>query len=734
MTSNAFATTVLLQAALGYAAGGWFVFPCNAAKAPLIRGGFKSATLDEQTITGWWGRWPNAAIGISAGPSHLLVFDADKKHGTDGVMFFEEFCREREIELAGAFITATPSGGRHYIYCYDHSINPISSSVGRVAPGVDVRGEGGYIIVPPSVISTGSYECLSEWSGSPITAPLELVQLAANVRNGTDSEDKKRSNASGCLMYQMRSVASTPEGGRNDQLNRAAFILSPQIVYGYLAEDEVVEGLTSAALEAGLTLEETQRTIQSGLQAGYRLSQHAAPSESIDDIICTDLGNSRLLVQKHGMEFRYCQKLGGWLVWDGSRWVPDAGHKLMQCAKEVALSLARKGEEAGLIGLEKWGRSSQSRARLEAMISLATSEPGIAIPPERFDDVDHLLNCMNGTLNLSTFKLQPHSHDDLLTKMSGTNYDPVAKCPLWLEFLHRITAGDSKLITYLQKAVGYSLTADTSEQCFFFLYGDGANGKSTFINTISGLMGDYAAKMRAESLFIKSSDGPNNDIARLRGARFVSASEMRSRPLNETLVKDITGGDSIAARFLFCEHFEFRPECKVWMYGNEKPNIKGTDEGIWRRVRLVPFVVHIPEEDQDRTLAHKLEEELPGILNWALEGLKEWRVTGLGTPPSVKDATIAFREEMDSVQQFIESECEMGLAYSEEANTLYSQYRSWAAGQGITQLKRNDFARALDKKDFSRGRDPRTSRHIRKGLRLRNELFAQPVPSTDPEA
>ena len=244
--------------------------------------------------------------------------------------------------------------------------------------------------------------------------------------------------------------------------------------------------------------------------------------------------------------------------------------------------------------------------------------------------------------------------------------------------------GNEKLIAYLQKAVGYTLTGDTSEQVLHFLYGLGANGKSTFLETIMAMLGDYAKQTSTETILVKKmTGGIPNDLAGLKGARLVSAQEVESgRRLAESLVKQLTGGDTISARFLHGEFFDFKPTFKLWISGNSKPVVRGGDYAIWRRIRLIPFTVQIPPEEQDRRLSEKLRGELPGILNWSLAGCLAWQREGLTPPEEVTAATESYRDEMDIIGQFIGERCLMGPEYKVTAKKLYAAFVEWSELHG----------------------------------------------------
>jgi putative DNA primase/helicase len=275
----------------------------------------------------------------------------------------------------------------------------------------------------------------------------------------------------------------------------------------------------------------------------------------------------------------------------------------------------------------------------------------------------------------------------MLTKLSPVAYDVEAQPVRWLAFLDRVFAGDQQLIKFIQKAVGYSLAGDTSEQCLFINYGTGANGKSVFLKTIAALVGDYGQQVQTSTLMIKQHQGVNNDVATLRGARFLAATETDDgQKLAESTVKQLTGGDKVRARFLFQESFEFTPQFKIWLAANHKPEIRGNDHAIWRRIRLVPFNVTIPKAEQNPHLDAELKEELPGVLAWAVEGCLRWQREGLGEPEAVTKATADYREEQDAIAGFLSEKCVVGEHYQVTAKEIYYAYKTWCISNGEEAL------------------------------------------------
>ncbi len=393
----------------------------------------------------------------------------------------------------------------------------------------------------------------------------------------------------------------------------------------------------------------------------------------------TDLGHAEQLIQYHGKDLKYCPDLGGWFVWTGVRWEQDKSgevhRRVQKMLKDNLLCAAATGNQQSA----KRVLGAMTAPRINNILSLASNMAEVRVKAESFDAEPYLFNVMNGTVDLRTGNLRNHERNDLITKLTEVAFDPEARAPEWSKFLAKILPSEG-LREFVQKAVGYSITGDVSEQCLFINHGStGSNGKSTLMETVHAALGDYGMHTPVETLMVKRSGGVPNDVARLKGQRFVTASESEEgQRLAENRIKEMTGGDTISARYMRAEWFDFKPTHKLWLSTNHKPKIRGTENAIWRRIRLIPFDVTIPEHEQDKTLTEKLRNELEGILAWAIRGARLWFEEGLPKAEEVEQATAAYREEQDVIGEFITDECVEHQDARVKMKPLYEQYKRWA--------------------------------------------------------
>lgn len=438
----------------------------------------------------------------------------------------------------------------------------------------------------------------------------------------------------------------------------------------------------------------------------------------------TETGNAERLVDQYGRDMRFCHPWGAWLHWDSHRWKRDQTGAIRAWAKTVVRSIyteiaaaETKEERTAIL---KWGNKSETAAARAAMIKLSESETEIPIEPEAMDRDPFLLNVMNGTIDLRTGLLRPHARADCITKLAPVYFDPDADCPVFLSFLDRVLP-DLEVRRFLRRITGYGMTGVTSEQCLAFFYGGGANGKSTFLDTMQEMLGDYAQTAAPDLLTSRGGDRHPTELADLFGARWVSSIEVdEGKRLAETLVKQMTGGDKMKARFMRTDFFQWTPTHKLFLAANHKPEIRGTDYAIWRRIRLIPFTVTIPVEERDGNLGAKLQAELPGILNWAISGCLEWQQHGLQEPEAIRDATEEYRQEQDVLAVFLEEKCVEDAQGYALSGALYKTYTAWCDGNSGKPISTTAFGRRLAERGFLSGKD-RAAKRIWTGVRLRGQ-------------
>jgi putative DNA primase/helicase len=396
----------------------------------------------------------------------------------------------------------------------------------------------------------------------------------------------------------------------------------------------------------------------------------------------TDTSNAFRLMREHGKDIRYNAAWKKWIVWTGNRWRLDDGFLVhdrgLRMIRGIYDELLKTDDYRDRMEIEKKAMQTEAVRRRKAFIEAASWIPELNITVNDVDRNPWLFNAENGTVDLRTGEFREHRQEDMITKLACVGYEEKADCPVWKRFVREIMNYNTELIGFLQRAAGWSLTGDTSEQTMFILFGSGANGKSTFLNTVMRLLGDYAVATPTETFMKRSGEQISNDIARLRGTRLVTTTEAeQGKRLSEPLIKQITGNDALTARFLYGEFFDFVPTFKVFMATNHKPLIRGTDYGIWRRIKLIPFTTTITPERQDKHLEEKLLGEGPGILNWLLEGARWWRDKGLSPPDTVSNATEEYRNEMDVLGNFIKECCVQGPGVSVRARELFRAYQEW---------------------------------------------------------
>lgn len=696
---------------------GWSFTPLNGKKP--VQSGWQRATREalEQALA-----WAEAGnVGLRTGTiSGLVVIDVDPGGHVDGL----------NLPPTVTALTGRP-GGKHLYYRSNGK--RITNSAGKLGKHIDVRGDGGQVVFVGSV-HPETHKVYSWAPGlSPneiglATLPAEIADRLTPKRGSPTTREQHRVNtecADAALEHEVQAVRHAPEGQRNAQLNKSAFTLGGLVATDTLDRDLVIYQLREAALAAGLDEYEIDGTIESGLSAGATQPWSVTAGDMTltqQARLCSDVGNAARFAIRERERVRYCYERDQWYVWDGRRWLSDAGGEIASRAKRVALSIFDEAKAAnGNEALGKWAACSQRRERLTAMIEVA--KPELRITPRELDADDWLLNCGNGTVDLRSGELRPHRQDDYITRLAPVDYDPNATSDVWDRFLATVTDGDVETQTFLQRAAGYSATGLTTEEKLFFVHGHGATGKSTFIEAVKTALGDYATTADFETFLENRNTGPRNDVAALDGARLVASVEVSDgRHLAQGLVKMLTGGDTIRARFLYREGFEFTPKFTLWLVANHAPLVDDMDDALWRRMVRIPFEHVIPETKRDHGLKLRLKTDpaiQTAILRWIVDGCLNWRDVDLNVPETIRRATEQYREDQNPLGDFITDRCITGAGYQAAAGELRAAYLAFAAEVGLKKtLSPRSWAERLRSMGFIDGRAGAESVRVWHGIGL----------------
>jgi putative DNA primase/helicase len=679
----------MLHDALALAEHGWHVFPLRpSGKEPATAHGLLDATTDEATIRAWWDQTPEANIGVRTGAeSGLLVLDVDA--GDKGGVESLATLLSEHGDLPATCRAHTGGGGEHILF--QHPGGEVRNSTGRLGRGIDVRGDGGYIVVPPSVHPSGEhYAWLHGGPFDPEPPPKWLLDLLATTLTKTAPATEQEAEG------------TIPEGQRNSKLASLA---------GSMRRRGMSLDGISAALQAEnqshcdppLDEEEVERI------AGSIGSYPPAPPRD-GGWPTTDLGNAERLVARHGADLRHVSGRG-WHCWDGRRWKRD-GDGAMRRAKLSARATFAEAEHADDDEgkrIVQWAEASEHSLRLAASVELAKSELPLIVSADELDADPWLLCVENGTLDLRTGELREHRREDNITKLAPVVYDPQASSAAWDSFVLESCGYDFELAAFLQRATGYSVAGSTTEEVLFFVHGPGATGKSTLIETVKAMLGDYAVTADFDTFLKRRSDrGIPSDVARLAGARLVAGVEVEDgKSLAEGLVKQLTGGDVVTARFMYKEFFEFKPLLKLWLVANSRPAVRAEDTAMWRRILQVPFVHVVPPDKRDEGLKRRLRqpEHLSAALAWAVEGCLRWQERGLGVPESVRAYTEEYRAEADPFQMWLDEDCLVDAEFVCEAGVLRAKYESWCRANGGNPVAARTWSRKLHALGCSRKRD-----------------------------
>lgn len=749
----------LCEAAVTYARRGWRVMPVrwidddgtcacergaecvSPGKHPVHVEWPQVASDDPVTVASWWRteaagtimrEWfPRANVGILTGrESGIFVLDVDSYAG--GIQTLGAYER-RNGPLPETYVHSTGRGGTHYVFAAPDF--EVRNSAGKVlGHGLDIRGQHGFIVAPPSMSSHGLYQLNPAHADLPVAeAPgwlLDMLRSYDKGQTGSALSGEAPSAATGAARrYAEAAVESeaermrtAAEGTRNDTLNQCAFSLGTLGGAGLLTEETAYAALREAALAAGLADGEIRATFLSGWRKGLDNPRNVQwQSMQVDWPVRprTEFGLADRFADHFGDTLRWCPELGTWMRYENGTWRPDtreSGEWHAQAMIRIlefteALSYEDDpGESPDGAGIPSpraafldWVGKQQTRKAVSSTARLAIGIPLMRMSQSTFNAAPMLLNTLNGAVDLSTGELLPHDPERRMTLQAAAHYYPGEPAPKWEAFLRKVQP-DPEMRAYLQRVIGYCATGLTTEQVFFLHHGSGANGKGVCLNTAMRVLGTYAQTVPVDTLMASSVDGRiPNDIARMDGRRLLGASETKAgKALDEQRIKSLTGGDTIAARYMRAEYFEFIPVGKIHLTTNHLPKLSD-DSATWRRIHLILWPVQIPEGERDGFLLDTLiREESAGILAWIVAGAQAWSEAGLCPPQAVYDARDAYQQEEDVVGQFAEEMLEevapLNGAVGRSSAEIFAAYEAWCRHEKIPPMGRNTFTKRLGKK------------------------------------
>jgi len=785
----------IAAAALEYAARGWHVFPAlikDGSKRSYVAGKANGgarwgATTDPETIRGYWQKFPGALLGVTTGPdSGCFVIDADtpEGHDKDGVGTLRRWIEEHG-PLPNTVEATTPSGGWHVYFRWPDDLE-IRNSESKLAPGIDVRGEGGMVIAPPSYRADkgasygwknppGFFDLATcpDWLLSKIhmaqgaklsdrampsphiaTAPPAGLAEVAELLDHIDPDAGGYGQWCDVLMALHDRTGGTGDGlALADQWSARGAKYKPGEVRGKWLSFTPGGGVTVSTIAAlarqgGADLSAIARKHKAtdrGGPTGWEWSKGDMNEEStIDnpprsnapddpdlshDALATDLG-----ARSFDHDARHVAAWGKWLIWTGTHWQIDdrldhltrTRAYLRQRAEELTGWAERKAaalDEKEGDKLRRWAkdqaRNTRSKNTVAAVESLARSNPASVASADAFDEDRLLLGTPGGTVDLRTGELRQAERRDMITKLTAcAPAAPGSRPERWLAFLHEVFDGDADLIAFMKRVAGYALTGLTTEHKLLFLYGTGRNGKSVFLNTLSHIWADYARRAAAETFLNTQGDKHATGLAGLQGARLVAGSELPvGKTWDESVIKDLTGGDRMTARYMRGDFFDFDPQLTLLIAGNNQPSFRGVDEAIRARVVLVPFTVTIPPERRDKNLATKLMDEGPEILRWAIEGALQWQERGLDVPARVVAASTEYMDDEDTLGQFLKDETETDPAGFTTTGDLHLRFGQWCDRQGLHTWTQNTLRKEMKARGWQDHRRPHGRGFL--GLRTR---------------
>jgi putative DNA primase/helicase len=699
----------------GIAKLGLWGFPISndGTKQPCLKWkNFQDRPPSPDELADWRKKYRYAGVGIPTGiATGILVIDPDYDNAIS-------YLESRGIPKTW---TVRTRRGRHYYFIHPDFV--VTNSAGRIADHVDVRGRGGFVVAPGSLGKDGFiYEWEPGFSPDDVTLadlPDWLLDLLRPKHQPERPPVKPRKFTGTTTAYarkalegELARLSNAADGTRNDTAAKVAFNLGNLVAGGEL-HDGVVRIALYQIADAWPNATKTRNTIDRGLEAGKahpRCRPKSHELHVVRDTATSELEEIRppgfsddalaaAFAERFESTLRYVAKWGHWFEYDGSRWVEDDTLRAFDLSRTICRKMANKVAD----DRKNLAMAIASAKTVAAVERLARSDRRLVGTIDQWDADLMLLNTPGGTIDLKTGQIRKHRLGDYCTKITAVAPAPFADCPQWLHFLDRIFVGDNNLIAYVKRLAGYMLTGTTIEQQFCFFFGVGANGKGVLVITLTGILGTYAKATASETFMASKVERHLTEVADLRGARMVVASETETgRRWAESRLKEITGATPISARFMRQDLFEYIPQLKLIIAGNHRPHLSAVDEAIRRRLHLVPFTVVIPEKERDLQLGQKLKDEWPAILRWAIDGCLEWQAKGLNPPPAVREATDAYFENEDTLGEWIVAACDQGANHQVRLKDLFPSWKAFAEAADDFAGTKRSFADALEARGFRR--------------------------------
>jgi P4 family phage/plasmid primase-like protien len=735
----------------------------------------EKATTDRTQIAQWWSKWPDARVGLLTGAANgLTVIDVDVKNGKDGTASLADLGFPDIAEMTPCRVR-TPSGGFHLFFNYAPGLK---GTVGKLGEGLDIRNDRQFVLAPDSFKDDRRYMVeglplgatpLPDFPAAlmpetkPERAPVEVIAKAMPFQCEWANE---------ALTEKADRLAKLPEGSRQSVLNETAMWAGGAGAHGMLDQEIAREVLRAACETNGLPLSEFETTFERAWRDGqakpivdfprawgaddfddlpalpeaqrpdWHLSAfpHDAEPDLSQDQLARDLGNAGW-----NRDARYIAELGGWHLWKKTHWEVSTGMKPMAIvrsyigAKCDALEdwCERRAAQLDAPEADKLRKKTKGQiktlrqeANLTAVERLARSNPASLSKVEQWDADDFKLGTPGGTVDLRTGELRPAERSDYITKQTRVApAEPGSTPHTWLQFLAEVFPDEPEMPAFIQRLAGYALTGSTQEHRLFLFHGTGRNGKGTLLNTLQDIMGDYAKGIPTNTLLETRNPQHTSPIARLRGARLVRGAELPvGQVWNESLVKQMTGGDVITANFMRQDAFEFIPKFTLIVDANTKPRIRTTDPAMQARMTLIPFRTSFYKRE-DRGLPKRLKSEAPQILRWAIEGAVAWQREGLRIPEAVAAASREYLESEDTLAQFIADETHSDAGGKVPISQAYQAYLKWAEDEHVTAVSKRAFGDMMEERGFTRRKAAKGQR-VFTGLRLR-DVFEDGGPSDD---